>query len=742
MRTIMPLIQGWQITACTPDAKAAIPPQPKNWKEIAIPHVANSENPTEEKPWLYRCVVTLDNPKCPMFLEFGAVGGLCRVWMNGSYLGEHMGGYSRFRLAVKDAARCGENEILVLADNTRTGDWIPIGGDFNNYSGIYRPVFLITTQETHFDLLYYGTAGLTVDARPDGTVGLDARIVEPREDVRVEYALYDGEAAVPCGVVERPASAPAVNLCVDAPHLWNGRKDPHLYRCRARLLLGDMCLDEVELPFGFRSMKITADKGFFLNGEHLTICGVAKHQDRAGCACAINEVQQEEDIALIEEIGANAVRLSHYQHPEKTYDLCDQAGLVVWAEIPLLALPDGNEALFENAKQQLTELIRQNAHHPAICLWGIENEIAIHGESLEMYRKVEDLHQLAKSLDPTRPTTLANLYCVKNNSQLNQITDMVGYNIYYGWYYGKLSDYGSFLDAYHRDNPTMPVGVSEYGADCSVTLHRDAPSVGDYSEEYQCVYHEAAYPAFRAREFVWGSFVWNMFDFASGIREIGDMKGLNCKGLVTYDRKVKKDAFYYYKAWWSDAPFVHVAGRRYARRCGETTTIKVYSNQPNVKLIVNGIAFARQAGDKVFVFENVPLEDGENIIAACTDTVRDEIALTRVAEPERSYIYDNPNPGFNVENWFTLEDGEKELFPEDRFSIMDEMGVLQVAPEAWALLEKEVPQITGDPRSGKMPRMSLLRIINRISGQFEEKFVKELNRKLNEISKPKKEEAQ
>ena len=231
---------------------------------------------------------------------------------------------------------------------------------------------------------------------------------------------------------------------------------------------------------------------------------MAKHQDRAGCACAVSEAQQEEDIALIEEIGANAVRLSHYQHPEKTYDLCDHTGLVVWAEIPLLALPDGNEALFENAKQQLTELILQNAHHPAICFWGVENEIAIHGESLEMYRKVEELHQLVKSLDPTRPTTLANLYCVRNNSQLNQITDMVGYNIYYGWYYGKLNDYGPFLDTYHRDNPNMPIGISEYGADCSITLHRDVPGVGDYSEEYQCVYHEAAYPAFRAREFVWG----------------------------------------------------------------------------------------------------------------------------------------------------------------------------------------------------------------------------------------------
>ena len=372
----------------------------------------------------------------------------------------------------------------------------------------------------------------------------------------------------------------------------------------------------------------------------------------------------------------------------------------------------------------------------------MENEIAIHGESIEMYRKVAELNDLAHALDPTRPTTLANLYCVRNNSQLNQTTDMVGYNIYYGWYYGKLTDYGPFLDRFHADNPTVPVGISEYGADCSVNLHRDDPQVGDYSEEFQCRYHEAAYPAFRARDFVWGSFVWNMFDFASGIRQVGDMKGLNCKGLVTYDRKTRKDAFYYYKAWWSATPFVHLCGRRYVRRCGETTTVKVYANVPEVTLLLNGQEIATRSGDKVFVFDNLPLRWGENTVTVTAGDLRDEMTLTRVAEPEKSYLYDNPNPGFNVENWFTLEQGAEDLFPADRFSIMDEMGDLKACPEAWALLEQQVPKITGDPRGHSMPRMSLLRIINRMSSQFTEDFVKELNRKLNAIPKPNKEEAQ
>ena len=733
MRTITPLMDRWSYAVCRLQGVSA--PHAESWTPVTLPHVWNQDDPQAQGPRLYRRTLTLAPAEGrALFLCFEAVAGHCMVWLNGVLLGQHKGGYSRFCLPLGRAARAGENELTVMTDNTRDGSWIPTGGDFNNFGGIYRPVSLVETDATHFDLLYYGTCGLDLIAGPDGSLALNSRLAGPLEGVQVEYTVLDGDTI--CARRVCSAREPAARLNIGQPHLWNGQKDPHLYCCRARLLRDGVCLDQVELPFGFREIAITPDRGFFLNGEHLTICGVAKHQDRAGCACGVSDAQQEEDIALIREIGANAVRLSHYQHPAHTYDLCDEVGLVVWAEIPLLDLPDGNDPLFENARQQLTELILQNKHHPSICFWGLQNEIAIHGESLEMYRKVEQLNQLAKELDPARPTTLANLYCVRNNSQLNQISDMVGYNIYYGWYYGKLSDYGPFLDKFHQENPQVPVGISEYGADCSIHLHRDDPQVGDYSEEFQCKYHEAAYPAFRAREFVWGSFVWNMFDFASGIRTVGDVKGLNCKGLVTYDRKVKKDAFYYYKAWWSQEPFVHLTGRRYARRCGETTTIKVYSNAPSVTLTVNDQAFGTLDGDKVFVFEGVPLAWGDNRIAAAAGSCTDVIQLTRVAEPEKSYIYDNPNPGFNVENWFTLEEGEEQLFPPDRFSIMDEIGVLKACPAAWALLEQEVPKLANDPRSSSMPRMSLLRIINRMSSQFEESFVKELNRKLNAIPKP------
>ena len=311
---------------------------------------------------------------------------------------------------------------------------------------------------------------------------------------------------------------------------------------------------------------------------------------------------------------------------------------------------------------------------------------------------------------------------------------MVGYNVYFGWYYDEMEDFEPFLDNFHSDNPNIALGISEYGVDCSAGLHAENPKRKDYSEEFQCLFHETVYPMFRNRSWLWGSFVWNMFDFGSAIRDEGGTKGKNCKGLVTFDRKIKKDAFYYYKAWWNNEPFVHLAGRRFVNRCGKETRIKVYSNQPVITLEVNGVTCSLH-GEHVFNFDNIPLKEGENIIRAYAGEYSDEIRIVRVNEPDKGYIYIDPNPGFNVNNWFTMGESKDDLFPTDRFSIMDEMGVLKENSEVWSLLEQEIPQVTKDPRAASMPSITLLRVINRMSGQFEESFVQDLNRKLNKIKK-------
>ena len=324
---------------------------------------------------------------------------------------------------------------------------------------------------------------------------------------------------------------------------------------------------------------------------------------------------------------------------------------------------------------------------------------------------------------------------MNNDSQLNFITDMVGYNRYSGWYEGEMEDYEAFFDGFHRDNPQVALGLSEYGVDCSVTLHADQPKRKDYSEEFQALFHETVWPMVEQRPYMWGSFVWNMFDFGSSVRDEGGVKGMNCKGLVTYDRSVKKDAYYFYKACWAAEPFVHLAGRRFALRCGETTWIKVYSNAEWVELTVNGRLFKRLEGRRVFLFEDVPLADGDNVIRAVSGSCADEMTITRVDEPEKSYIYIDPNPGFNVKNWFTPGQSEEDLFPQDSYSIMDRMGVLKENEKVWSLLEKLIPQVVGNPRVQVSTNMTLLRAINFMSGQFQEEYIIELNRKLNAISK-------
>lgn len=731
MREVFTINEDWNIFPCT--AKEEEPAPPAAMRTVALPYVWNKEQPSLTGCYAYQKIFEREQDRsAKTFLEFGAVAGVCRVWLNGGFIGEHRGGYSRFRFELSPYLKNGQNRLTVTADNARYEDIAPLGGDFNNYGGIYRDVRLILTGNSHFELLDYGSSGIDLDTEPDGTVYLKAKTVAA-DGLQTEYILSDNGQEV-ARTLCTPADAKTI-LKVEKPHIWNGKADPHMYQCAARLLDHDVCVDEICIPFGFRTIEMTADQGLLLNGQPIAICGVAKHQDFEGMGCAPFCEQLDKDMELIQEIGANSVRLSHYQHPDYFYDLCDREGILVWAEIPMLGMPDGNDGVIENAKQQLKELIAQCRHHPSIFCWGIQNEIAMMGESLEMYKKTAELNELVHELDPKRLSACANLYCVKNNSQLNFITDMVGYNVYFGWYYDEMEDFEPFLDNFHQDNPAVALGVSEYGVDCSVTLHSANPKRKDYSEEFQCLFHETVYPMFRDRTWLWGSYVWNMFDFGSAIRDEGGVKGKNCKGLVTFDRKIKKDAFYYYKAWWSREPFVYLAGRRFAKRCEPLTTIKVYSNQPQITLEVNGTVFGSLHGEQVFCFHEIPLTEGENHIRALSGELTDEITLIKTDKPEQSYLYIDPNPGFNVNNWFTMGQSKDDLFPSDSFSVMDEIGTLKNNPMAWQLLEKELPQITNDPRSCSMPSITLLRVINRMSGQFEENFVKELNSRLNQIKK-------
>lgn len=722
----------WSPSACSSmwDGMVDVPAHGE-WAHVDLPHVWNKDTAAMGAPRIYEKELTLTAPSEDhhYYLAFGGVFGLCRVFLNGKVVAEHKGGYTRFCVDLKDAVD-GKNVITVFTDNTVVTDITPLSGDFAKYGGIYRETELICVGKTHFDHMYYGTQGVLVDTEADGTTKVKALVVDG-ENARLRLTVKDAQGNVAAQTETQDTDAV---LKVEDPTLWNGKKDPYLYTFCAELLENGEVVDAVSLRIGYRSVKMTADKGFFLNGEHVHINGVAKHQDRAGCGPATTKENLEEDMALIREIGANAVRLSHYQHPQYFYDLCDQEGLLVWAEIPMLSMPDDNPYVMANARYQLTELLMQNRHHPSIVFWGVQNEVAIMGETLKMSDRVRELHDLAKELKPDAITGSANEYTVKPKSPLNQITDIQGYNLYFGWYYGEFEDLATFFEDFHKTLPNVPIGITEYGADCTIGLHQAHPKRQDYSEEYQNMFHEHAYPIICSREWVWGSFIWNMFEFSSPYRAFEPLCGLNRKGLVTFDRQVKKDVFYYYKAWWSEEPVLHLCERRYAKRVEDTTVIKVYSNRKEVSLEVNGEDLGTVTGDIVFTFPNVHLNPGVNTIVARSGELVDTMEIERVNEPEKSYIYVDPNSGFQVRDWVTGGTKSEDLFPDGKCSILDELRELSKIPEAWALLEQELPDLVGE--HNKNAGSTLLSTINRVSSKYTEDFVKELNKKLSAIDKP------
>ena len=667
------------------------------------------------------------------YLDIPGADNHAKIYLNGVFSAEHKGGYSAFRVPVPAEALGREMlDIEIYLSNAVCEDISPLAGDFTVFGGLYRGVNLLVGEKAHFDVCYYGTDGVLarteVDEAGRGIVTIEPHTVGT-EGAEIRYTL-----TAPDGTPAAERTAPAgesVTLIVEQPHLWNGKADPALYEFRAELLCNGAVTDTVCKTVGFRRIRMTADHGFFLNDAPLRIRGVAKHQDFAGKFNAVTEADIDRDFALIREVGANALRLSHYQHPQHTYDLCDREGYVVWAEVPMLKMTR-SPALLENIRQQLTELVLQNLHHPSICFWGIQNEIGIYRDTPDMYENLAGMRRLVNELDPGRLVTAANLYSVKFGSGLNKCTDMIGYNIYFGWYYGQMQDYDGFLDRYHAANPEMSLGISEYGVDANPALHSAEPQVQDYSEEYQALFHETVYPIFESKPYLWGSFVWNMFDFSSALRKDGGLRNLNGKGLVTYDRATRKDAFYYYKAKWSEEPFVHLCGKRFAKRTEETIDVKIYTNQPEVTLFVNGKAMQTRPnnGNGTAVFAGVPLRMGENALRVTAGPCTDETVVTWQEAEEPSYRLPGAKAGGPVKNWFLSADT---LTREGYCSVEDTANDLLLNPAAAAVLAEKLPQLYRMMTEQEAIPLGLgLKRVLGIS-KVEPELVKEVNDALNQI---------
>lgn len=674
-----------------------------------------------------------------VFLHFDAADRWAEYYVNGHFAGAHQGGYSAFASDITEWTRSGqENHLMVFVDNRSFDVISPVFGDFTVYGGLYRGVSLTVTENCCFDRSWHGTDGLIIrtatDADGSGIIHTTAYLLgTDGKHVEICYTVLDHDNHPAASLCVPGEAETLTDIRVGHPRFWNGKSSPILYTLRAELRVNGHVTDSLTIPFGFRTAFIHPERGFFLNGTHLPLHGIARHQDFSGCFCATDRDRQEKDMALILETGANAVRLSHYQHPQHTYDLCDKNGLIVWAEIPMLKLT-GSEALFENACCQLRELILQNLHHPSICFWGIQNEIAMFRDEADMHDKVRKLCDLAVHLDPGRITACANLHGVAFDSPMNHLTDMVGYNLYFGWYYGDIKDVGTYLDRFHREQPGVALGISEYGADCNTSFHSETPVVKDYSEEFQALYHETFYPEIEKREWLWGSFVWNLADFGSRIRKEGGVPFRNTKGLVSFDRTVRKDAFYYYKARWSEEKFVHITGKRFQNRIAETVSVKVYSNEDKISLSVNGgPALTKTAqAPGVFLFEKIVLQMGENrITASAEDKITDEAIFHRREEADPSYVCEDGGAGSSVTNWF-LQEQETD---DSCYSLSDPVGLFLRSEEAMALLEKTVPGIAQRIRQDGGGIITLLQAISYQRDQYRELSPEWLNRELNRIPK-------
>ena len=733
MRKITVLRDGWKFLRASVPFDQALQYAGQG-ESVSLPHTWNAVDGQDGGNdyhrglcWYVRELTPEELAGDRVFLEINGAAMSADVYFNGALLARHAGGFSAFRVDLSDA-RAEQNVLAISVSNESNDTVYPQKADFTFYGGLYREVRLISVPAAHFELLRDGTPGIKVTPIVDLEKHSAAVNVETWQNAESVTVTVNGESKT----VPSENGHARAEFRIENVHLWDGVDDPYLYTASARLDSGD----GISARFGCREFRCDPEKGFFLNGRSYPLRGVSRHQDLKGKGNALSKEDHAADMAIIRELGANTLRLAHYQHAQEFYDLCDENGLVVWAEIPYITkhMPNGRE----NTLTQMRELITQCYNHPCVAVWGLSNEItaasAVDDDLLENHRLLNDL---CHRMDGTRLTTMADVFMLEIDSPILEIPDINSYNLYFGWYLGELEQTDEFFDEYHAKYPGRVIGFSEYGADANPAFHSSRPEKGDYTEEYQALYHEHMLRMIEARPYLWATHVWNLFDFAADGRDEGGKHGENQKGLVTFDRTLRKDAFYLYKAAWNrKEAFVHLCGKRYVNRCEEETEIRVYSNQPHIKLYVDGAFIGEQDGRTVFRFR-IPLL-GEHLVEAFAGEVHDSMCIRRVSEPDESYIFNKA--AVSVTNWFDADAVDPACF-----SVMDTLGEIRQHPQAGAIVNQMMAKgasergdvadaVKDNPAlqrmMGRMTMMSLLK-----QGGADEESIKQLNRILQGIRK-------
>ena len=756
MRKILKLNEGWQFIKDCADPSAT-----EGAVSVNLPHTWNNEDGYDGGSDYFRgsCLYTKAINKEELgegihYLEIRGANSSADVYLNGKHLCHHDGGYSTWRVNLTNDLVSGDNTLAIVVDNSPNENVYPQMADFTFYGGLYRDVYIVTVAETHFDLDYYGAPGIKITPVVEGKdakVEVEVYTTDLKEGQQIVYTIYDKEENE---LQKITSSDKKVVFEIKDVHLWHGRRDPYLYCCEAEIVEGGEVIDNVCSRFGCRSFKIDPDNGFILNGEEYPLRGVSRHQDRFGFGNALLPEHHKEDMEYIFEVGATTIRLAHYQHDQYFYDLCDEYGMVVWAEIPYISrhMPTGRE----NTVNQMKELVAQNYNHPSIVVWGLSNEITISGSTPDLLENHNILNDLCHEMDKTRLTTIAAVSMCKIDDPYLQIPDVVSYNHYFGWYGGETNMNGPWFDKFHAAHPNIPIGCSEYGCE-ALNWHTSDPKQGDYTEEYQAYYHEELIKQLFTRKYIWATHVWNMFDFGADARAEGGENGQNHKGLMTMDRKYKKDSFYAYKAWLrspEEAPFVHICGKRYVDRVEDVTKVTVYSNLPEVELFVNGESIGKKSAPDHFFYFDVK-NVGESKLRAVAGDYTDESVINKVETFNEDYRLVEKNA---VLNWFDID------APEGHFSLNDTMkdimsclpGKLWFAKVGLAIKKKmdENKKGEGEKKSGgfdidfsasgglmdMMGSFTVLRLTS-MMGMANVSFTKEellkMNKELNKIKKPK-----
>ena len=747
MRNVLKFNASWLFAKQT-EVPAALP---ADWEHVSVPHCWNAVDGQDGGNDYFRgtCQYAKSFTKAELpeadryYLEIRGANSSADVTLNGAKLAHHDGGYSTWRVDLTENLQ-EENLLVISVDNAANETVYPQMADFTFYGGLYRDVNIICVNNSHFDLDYYGAPGIKVTPVVDGNnanVEVEVFVTNKKDGQEISYTITDREGNL---VAQTVSADTKVNFTIENVNKWHGRKNPYLYTVQTALLEEGNAIDNVDTRFGCRSFEIHPDNGFIINGEEYPLRGVSRHQDRWGKGNALSHEDHEEDIDLICEVGATTIRLAHYQHDQYFYDLCDEKGLVIWAEIPYISkhMPTGRE----NTISQMKELIAQNYNHPSIVVWGLSNEISIGGSDADLLENHRILNDLCHEMDKTRLTTIAAVSMCKMDDPYLQIPDVVSYNHYFGWYGGDTSMNGPWFDKFHAMHPNIPIGCSEYGCE-ALNWHNSDPRQGDYTEEYQAYYHEELIKQLFTRKYMWATHVWNMFDFGADARAEGGENGQNHKGLVTFDRSYKKDSFYAYKAWLSDEPFVHLCGKRYVDRVEDVTKVTVYSNQPAVELFANGESLGvKEAADHFFYFD-VP-NSGETKLEAVAGELRDEGMIRKVDTFNEDYRLVEVGA---ILNWFDIEE------KPGRLSLNSKMSDVISTLRGKLLFAKLMGKMLGGGKKGEkakpmgfdmtpelmsmMGGFTVLRLLTMAGGMMDAKFTKEdllkLNKKLSRIKAPK-----